>query len=69
MKPDFYAIEGRNERSPSLQGIKTHNNTLSLTRKCKDMPGPVFLEGDEVTLRPIEEDIEHVQCWMNDVRV
>ena len=34
------------------------------------MPGPVFLEGDEVTLRPIEEeDIEHIQRWMNDVRV
>ncbi|WP_049899475.1 GNAT family N-acetyltransferase [Halococcus agarilyticus] len=34
------------------------------------MPGPVFLEGDAVTLRPIEEaDIEFVQRCMNDPRV
>ncbi|WP_433633163.1 GNAT family N-acetyltransferase [Halomicrococcus sp. NG-SE-24] len=34
------------------------------------MPGPVFLEGDEVTLRPAEEeDVEFVQRCMNDPRV
>ena len=34
------------------------------------MPGPRFLEGDEVTLRPIEEsDLEFVQRCMNDPRV
>ena len=34
------------------------------------MPGPVFLEGDEVTLRPVEEeDADAVQRWMNDERV
>lgn len=34
------------------------------------MPGPVFLEGDEVTLRPAEkEDLEFVQRCMNDPRV
>jgi len=34
------------------------------------MPGPVFLEGDEVTLRPVEaEDADVVQRWMNDERV
>jgi len=34
------------------------------------MPGPVFLEGAAVTLRPIEEaDIEFVQRCMNDPRV
>ncbi|WP_137287111.1 GNAT family N-acetyltransferase [Halorussus salinisoli] len=34
------------------------------------MPGPVFLEGDEVTLRPPEtEDIEFIQRCMNDARV
>ena len=34
------------------------------------MPGPVFLEGDEVTLRPAEqEDTERIQRWMNDARV
>lgn len=31
------------------------------------MPGPVFLEGAEVTLRPVEEsDIEFIQRCMND---
>ena len=34
------------------------------------MPGPVFLEGDEVTLRPAEEeDVDSIQRWMNDARV
>lgn len=34
------------------------------------MPGPVFLEGDAVTLRPPEsEDVEFVQRCMNDARV
>ncbi|NEU56775.1 GNAT family N-acetyltransferase [Halorussus sp. MSC15.2] len=34
------------------------------------MPGPVFLEGEEVTLRPVEPaDIEFVQRCMNDARV
>ncbi|MGM0605209.1 MAG: GNAT family N-acetyltransferase [Halobacteriota archaeon] len=34
------------------------------------MPGPVFLEGDSVTLRPIErDDIEFVQRVMNDPTV
>jgi RimJ/RimL family protein N-acetyltransferase len=34
------------------------------------MPGPVFLEGDKVTLRPAEEeDIEFLQRRMNDSRV
>ena len=34
------------------------------------MPGPVFLEGDTVTLRPIEEeDIEFIQHCMNDPQV
>jgi RimJ/RimL family protein N-acetyltransferase len=34
------------------------------------MPGPNFLEGDEVTLRPVEEDdVEFVQRCMNDPRV
>jgi len=31
------------------------------------MPGPIFLEGDEVTLRPVEdEDVEFVQRCVND---
>ena len=34
------------------------------------MPGPVFLEGDRVTLRPIEEaDIEFLQRQVNDPRI
>lgn len=34
------------------------------------MPGPVFLEGDRVTLRPIEEeDLEFLQTQVNDPRV
>jgi RimJ/RimL family protein N-acetyltransferase len=34
------------------------------------MPGPVFLQGDEVTLRPVErEDMEFVQRTMNDPEV
>ena len=34
------------------------------------MPGPIFLEGDRVTLRPIEaDDIEFVQRCMNDPRI
>ncbi|RBI61490.1 N-acetyltransferase [halophilic archaeon] len=34
------------------------------------MPGPVFLEGDTVTLRPVErEDIEFIQRVMNDPTV
>lgn len=34
------------------------------------MPGPVFLEGDEVTLRPIEEnDIEFIERCANDSQV
>lgn len=34
------------------------------------MPGPIFLEGDDVTLRPIErEDVEFLQRAMNDPRV
>lgn len=34
------------------------------------MPGPVFLEGDTVTLRPIErEDIDFIQRVMNDPTV
>ncbi|MFC7154052.1 GNAT family N-acetyltransferase [Halomarina halobia] len=34
------------------------------------MPGPVFLEGESVTLRPIEEaDVEFLQRCMNDPRV
>ncbi|WP_267643338.1 GNAT family N-acetyltransferase [Haloarchaeobius amylolyticus] len=34
------------------------------------MPGPVFLEGDTVTLRPVEEeDMEFVQRVMNDPAV
>ncbi|HKL28669.1 MAG TPA: GNAT family protein [Natrialbaceae archaeon] len=34
------------------------------------MPGPVFLEGDEVTLRSVEqEDMEFVQRTMNDPEV
>jgi len=34
------------------------------------MPGPVFLEGEEVTLRPVEaDDVEFVQRCMNDPRV
>lgn len=34
------------------------------------MPGPVFLEGDKVTLRPVEEeDIEFLHRCMNDPRV
>lgn len=34
------------------------------------MPGPIFLEGDTVTLRPAEEeDIEFIQRCMNDPRL
>ncbi|QLK24852.1 GNAT family N-acetyltransferase [Natrinema zhouii] len=34
------------------------------------MPGPVFLEGDRVTLRPIEEaDLEFLQTQVNDPRI
>lgn len=34
------------------------------------MPGPVFLEGETITLRPIEEeDVEFIQRCMNDPRV
>lgn len=34
------------------------------------MPGPVFLEGETVTLRPVEEeDIEFIQRCMNDPQV
>jgi ribosomal-protein-alanine N-acetyltransferase len=34
------------------------------------MPGPIFLEGDKTTLRPIEEeDLEFIQRCMNDPRV
>jgi RimJ/RimL family protein N-acetyltransferase len=34
------------------------------------MPGPVFLEGETVTLRPVEkEDLDAVQRWMNDPAV
>lgn len=34
------------------------------------MPGPRFLEGDTVTLRPIErDDIEFLHRVMNDPRV
>ncbi|WP_160132976.1 GNAT family N-acetyltransferase [Halococcus salsus] len=34
------------------------------------MPGPVFLEGEKVTLRPPEEeDVDLIQCWMNDPSV
>ncbi len=34
------------------------------------MPGPVFLEGDRVTLRPIEEeDLEFLQAQVNDPRI
>lgn len=34
------------------------------------MPGPVFLDGDEVTLRPCEsDDMEFLQRGMNDPRV
>ncbi|WP_232700415.1 GNAT family N-acetyltransferase [Halobacterium wangiae] len=34
------------------------------------MPGPVFLSGDEVTLRPPErEDLDAIHEWMNDPRV
>ena len=34
------------------------------------MPGPVFLEGEIVTLRPIEkEDLEFIQRCMNDPRI
>jgi len=34
------------------------------------VPGPVFLEGEEVTLHPVErEDVEFLQRWMNDPRV
>jgi RimJ/RimL family protein N-acetyltransferase len=34
------------------------------------MPGPIFLEGEDVTLRPIEEeDIEFLQRCMNDPQV
>ncbi|QCS43930.1 GNAT family N-acetyltransferase [Natrinema versiforme] len=34
------------------------------------MPGPVFLDGDRVTLRPIEEDdLEFLQTQINDSRI
>ncbi|WP_049888082.1 MULTISPECIES: GNAT family N-acetyltransferase [unclassified Natrinema] len=34
------------------------------------MPGPVFLDGDRITLRPIEEeDIEFLQKQVNDPRI
>ncbi|SEW22934.1 GNAT family N-acetyltransferase [Natrinema salifodinae] len=34
------------------------------------MPGPVFLEGDRITLRPIEEeDLEFLQARINDPRI
>jgi RimJ/RimL family protein N-acetyltransferase len=34
------------------------------------MPGPVFLSGDSVTLRPPErEDLDAIRQWMNDPRV
>lgn len=34
------------------------------------MPGPVFLDGDRVTLRPIEEDdLEFLQTQINDPRI
>lgn len=34
------------------------------------MPGPVFLAGDEVTLRPPErEDLDAIREWMNDPQV
>jgi RimJ/RimL family protein N-acetyltransferase len=34
------------------------------------MPGPVFLAGDSVTLRPPErEDLDAIREWMNDPRV
>jgi ribosomal-protein-alanine N-acetyltransferase len=34
------------------------------------MPGPVFLSGDRVTLRPTEsEDLDAVREWVNDPRV
>ena len=34
------------------------------------MPGPVFLSGENVTLRPPErEDLDAIQEWMNDPRV
>jgi RimJ/RimL family protein N-acetyltransferase len=34
------------------------------------MPGPIFLSGDEVTLRPPErEDFDAIRTWINDPRV
>lgn len=42
--------------------------TLYTNWKC--MPGPIFLQGDKATLRPVEEeDIGFIQQCMNDPRV